>query len=365
MRDILRPAWPLRATISRAILAAVATAVCLIAHARAAEQNLTFFRIATGPTATTSYDLGTAIAIGISKPPGSRACDAGGLCGVPGLIAVAQTQDNALESMAALASGELESAIVPGDIAYWAYFGGGPFTEVTRVERLRMIANLAPFTMHIVTDADLGIESVRDLRGRRVSLGPEGSSARLTAESILRVHGVEPEEIEDPMLAPGPSADALINGQIDAFFVLGAGRVETVADVMAAIPTKLLPIAPDQMLALQARYPFVAQSVIDPAIYGLDAPVPTLTVSMKWVTTTEQPDALIRDIARALWSGAAAEVYQSENPGVAFSDGAQAILTGGAPLHPGAKAYYDQSIRAATGAEQPQPADAAAGDTAN
>ena len=50
----------------------------------AVAQDLKFFTIGTGGTAYTYYPVGGVIANAISKPPGSRECDAGGSCGVEG-----------------------------------------------------------------------------------------------------------------------------------------------------------------------------------------------------------------------------------------------------------------------------------------
>ena len=52
-------------------------------------QDLKFFTIGTGGTAATYYPVGGVIANAISNPPGSRPCEEGGSCGVPGLIASA------------------------------------------------------------------------------------------------------------------------------------------------------------------------------------------------------------------------------------------------------------------------------------
>lgn len=305
-----------------------------------AEEPLTFFRIGTGPTATSSYALGTAISIGISKPPGSRACGEGGLCGVPGLIAVAQTKQSAVETIQDLASGELESALIPGDIAYWAYHGGGPFGEGNRLDRLRVIANMASFTMHIVADASLNLSGIQDLAGLRVSLGPAESAERQTAETILKIHGVSLDAVEDAKLGPGPSADALISGQIDAFFLLGSGRLALLEDISKTVPVALLPIDSTARERLLNAYPFVVSAKIPGGHYGIKEATPSIGVNIKWVTTSDQPGDLVRDITRALWSGAAAEVYHANNPGDAFSERRLAVLSGGVPMHDGAKTYY-------------------------
>lgn len=331
---------------TKIISALIGLSACLSVSAplkASADEPLTFFRIGTGPTATTSYALGTAISIGISKPPGAPACGQSGLCGVPGLIAVAQTRQSALETIQELASGELESALIPGDIAYWAYHGGGPFGTGNTLERLRVIANMASFTMHIVADASLNLRSVQDLAGLRLSLGSVDSAARQTAETILKIHGLPLDTIEDAMLGPGPSADALISGQIDAFFLLGSGRLALLDDVSETVPISLIPIAATERERLLSAYPFVVSARIPAGYYGLETQTQSIGVNIKWVTTSDQPNRLVRDITRAVWSGAAAEVYHANNPGDAFSERRLAILSGGVPMHEGAKAYYTEN----------------------
>ena len=69
------------------LFAACALAATLGQNAIA--QEMSFFRIGTGGTAGTYYPIGGLIANAISNPPGSRPCDDGGSCGVPGLVATA------------------------------------------------------------------------------------------------------------------------------------------------------------------------------------------------------------------------------------------------------------------------------------
>ncbi|MGB1026806.1 MAG: C4-dicarboxylate ABC transporter substrate-binding protein, partial [Rhodospirillaceae bacterium] len=54
-------------------------------------QELLFKNIGTGRTSGAYFPVGGTIANIISNPPGSRACEDGGSCGVPGLIVVAQS----------------------------------------------------------------------------------------------------------------------------------------------------------------------------------------------------------------------------------------------------------------------------------
>ena len=88
-------------------------------------QDLKFFTIGTGGTAATYYPVGGVIANAISNPPGSRPCEEGGSCGVPGLIASAVSSRGSVDNLNAITSGLRNSGFAQSDVAYWAYTGTG------------------------------------------------------------------------------------------------------------------------------------------------------------------------------------------------------------------------------------------------
>lgn len=323
----------------RFALLSVVAVLLAIGPVRASEE-LTFFRIGTGATATTSYALGTAISAGISSPPGSATCNGGRQCGVPGLIAVAQTQQSPAISIRAMARGDLESALVPADTAYWAYIGSGPFAGEGPFDRLRVIANLVPFSLHIVVDADSGIESVAQLRGKRVSLGLSGAETETLGRHVLRVHGVGLDEVRVVHLRPGPAADAILGGQIDAMFILGAEPVAAISELAEDLPIRLLSISGEPLRQLHSLYPFVTQAVLPEGTYEGAGEALTVSIGVKWLVMASYPEQLVRAITRALWEGRTEEMFKLNNPYSRFADRLHATQTSGIPLHPGAEAYY-------------------------
>src|SRR5215469_7691863 len=82
----------------------------------AAADDIRFFRIGTAATTGTYFQIGGMLANAISKPPGSRDCERGGSCGVPGLVAVAQATQGSVENVEAVGGGRLESALAQSDV---------------------------------------------------------------------------------------------------------------------------------------------------------------------------------------------------------------------------------------------------------
>ena len=55
-----------------------------------------------------------------------------------------------------------------------------------------------------------------DLRGKRVAVGPEGSSTRHVADRFLVLNGIAEDQLQLLPLTPEQAADALLKGEIDA-----------------------------------------------------------------------------------------------------------------------------------------------------
>src|SRR5690606_27277409 len=70
-------------SLKRVVTLAAGVAVALGVSVAAA-QDMKFFRIGTGAAGGTYFPIGGLIANAISAPPGSRSCEEGGACGVPG-----------------------------------------------------------------------------------------------------------------------------------------------------------------------------------------------------------------------------------------------------------------------------------------
>ena len=152
--------------------AAIATA---LTSGVAAAQDPTFFRIGTGSAGGTYFPIGGTIANGISAPPGSRPCDEGGQCGVPGLIAIAQSTTASVFNNTAVQNGELEAGMAAADVTRSMYLGEDKF-EGKPHDKLRIVANLFPEDLHLVLPKGTSIEkpcrSRRQARGDRAGWAP-------------------------------------------------------------------------------------------------------------------------------------------------------------------------------------------------
>jgi len=323
----------------RAIFAATGFAL-LGAVVPAQTQEMQFFRIGTGGVAGTYYPIGGLIADIISSPPGARPCDKGGSCGVPGLVAIAQSSNGSVANVNAIKSGELESGFVQSDVAYWAYTGTGIFEGQGKVDDLRAIASLYPESIHVVARKDSGIETIAGLAGKRVSLDEPGSGTLVDARIILKAYGLDEGDIEAEYIKPSPAVAKIRDNQLDAFIIVAGYPTGSVVELSSSVGAELVPVDGAEVDALLEQYQFFARDLIPAGTYEGIGETPTISVGAQWVVGAEVDEELVYGITKALWhENARALLDAGHAKGQAIT--LETALDGiGIPLHPGAERFY-------------------------
>jgi TRAP transporter TAXI family solute receptor len=302
-------------------------------------EEIRFIRIGTGPIGGTYFPVGGLIANVISGPPGSRACDLGGNCGVPGLIAAAVSTQGSLDNVKKMATGMLDLALCQANIAHDAYTGRGLYADKP-VETLRVVANLFPEAVHVVVRRDDGIRSIGDLEGKRVSVGEKNSGTLATARIVLRGHGLALKDLKPTYEKLARSADMLTAGEIDAFFMVGGQPIAAIARIAERNPIALLPISGRGAERVIAAEPFFSPTVIPGDAYNGVPATETIGVSAQLLVSADMDADLAYAITRSLWDPRNRKVLDGGTPNGRRIQ-LQAALDGLAvPLHPGARKFY-------------------------
>ncbi|MBI3445104.1 MAG: TAXI family TRAP transporter solute-binding subunit, partial [Magnetospirillum sp.] len=248
----------------------------------------------------------------------------------------------AIANIEAIAQHRLDAALVQADIAYWAYHGTGIYKGKGAVQNLRAIAMLYPESLHLVARKDAKIHSVRDLRGKRVSLGDKDSGELVHGRLLLSAFGMAESQIKQSFLKPGPAADALASGQLDAMLVVDGFPVPIVSELAQRTDITLVPLAGPEVDKMRATYPFLSASTIAADTYrGVDGDVKTLEVGVVLITGAERPNDLIYGVTRALWHPSTQRLLTESHPrGKLIHLSATGIEKLGIQVHGGASAYY-------------------------
>ncbi len=334
---------PIKLTGSVAVLSRIrilfAAGILLLYPQHSHAEDVKFFRIGTAATSATYYVIGGILANAISNPPGSRPCDLGGSCGVPNLVAVAQTTSGSQANIEMISNGQLESGLVQADLAEDAFNGQGAYKNKSKSD-LRAIAALYPDTIHIVVRADSTIRKITDLKGKRVSLGEENSGTRNSGTLVLKGAGLGTQQVKAVFMKPAQAADALFSKQIDAFFLAGGYPLEAVAGLARHTPIRLLSIDPETRARILVLAPEYRIARIPNTIYSDTAGATTLSVRVLWLVNADVPADLVYGITKALWHPSTVDLLHGTHmQGRAFNV-KNALRDIGIPLHPAAERYY-------------------------
>ena len=287
-----------------------------------------FFRIGTGGTAGTYYPIGGLIGNAISDAA---------------INVSAVATNGSVANVNSIVGGSLESGFSQSDVATWAYTGTGLYEGKPKVEDLRAIANLYPETVHVVVKKGLNIASVADLKGKRVSIDEPGSGSIVNAKAILAAYGLKDSDYRAENLKPGPSAEKLKDGGLDAFFITGGYPMAAVSELASTTGIELLPIAGDTAAKLRAQFKFFAEDEIPEGAYKDVKSVKTVSVGAQWVTSAKIDAELVYAVTKAMWSDKTRQALDTGHAKGKAIRKETALVGLGIPLHPGAEKFYKEA----------------------
>ena len=165
------------------------------------------FSIGTGDPGGVYFPLGGAVASVLTKA-------------LPDLHATVEVTGGSVDNIKLIATGESELGFTMADAADDAMRGHDKFKN-NKVD-LRTLLVVYPNRMHVVTIEGTGIETLADLKGKRVSTGSPGSATEIMASRAIEATGLNKDkDMRRQRLGVAESVNALTDHRIDAFFWVG------------------------------------------------------------------------------------------------------------------------------------------------
>lgn len=199
------------------------------------------------------------------------------------------------------------------------------------------VARVYDDLLHLVTRAGGPIRTLADLRGRRVSVGADGSGTEITATRLLEVAQLDGDRIRQEHLGLDDSITALREGRIDAFFFSGGLPVRGVADLAERTSLRIVDLG-EWTEALRRGYGQVYVTRDIPRSMYQAEPVSTVANPNYLIVRADLPAALVRDVTRLLMERRAE--LAAAHPAAGRMSQRSAIVTTPLPLHPGAAQWY-------------------------
>lgn len=288
------------------------------------------FSIATGTTGGVYYPLGGAAANILSKK-------------VPGWTATVEATAGAVANLHMLRDGKALLAFVQADSAYDAMKGLDKF--VGKPVDHRAIAVIYPNLVHLVTMEGTGINSIADMKGKRISTGAPVSASEVLADRLLEAAGMSRTDFKRERLSPAESTNAMKDGKLDGYFFAGGPPIAAITDLAATqgVKIKLLDHA-DLIAKVTAKHgPLYSPGVIKANSYpGQTKDVQVMAVWNLLVVPASMTDADAHTMIKTLWESRSDLVATHKAASDMVAEN-QKQANSPIPFHPGALKFYAEA----------------------
>ncbi|AOB29609.1 C4-dicarboxylate ABC transporter substrate-binding protein [Bordetella sp. H567] len=298
-----------------------------LAFTPAHAQNIS---IATGGTGGVYYPIGGGIAALLSKK-------------VPGMEATAEVTGGSVDNLKLIDGDPSYIGMSMSDAAQDAYRGQDKFKGGKVPLRTLMI--MYPNRMHVVTVQGKGIETMADLKGKRVSTGAPGSATEVMAFRLLEAAGLDKDkDVKRERLSVAESVNAIKDNKIDAFFWVGGLPTAAVTDLANTPGTTLKMIDnADLVPAMNKKYGnlYVEDTIPKSTYRGMDKDNKQATVMNILVANEKMPDQTAYNIVKTIFESRD-ELIAVHKDTADFKLENQKSAATPVPFHPGAVKYYKE-----------------------
>lgn len=283
-----------------------------------------FITVATGGNSGVYYQVGAGMSQLLSDELGSDS--------------TVQATGASVENVTLLNDGDAEIAFAMADATDQALKGEGPFED--KVESLPAIANLYEQYLQVITLEDKGIDSIEDLKGKRVSVGDVNSGVELNARTVVDAYGMSYDDFTADYLPYAEAIDQMKNGQVDAAFVTSGLPNSAVTDLATTHDVKVVPFEGDGLNKL-LEYEFFGEGTVPKDTYDSKEDAATVTIPNLLLASPELSEDAVYDITKTIFDNLD-QVHATHNAAkdITLENAPNVVVT---ELHPGAKRYFDEA----------------------
>jgi uncharacterized protein len=294
----------------------------------------TFVTIGTGGITGVYYPTGGAIAKIVNKKRQEY-----------GIRCTVESTGGSVFNVNAIMSGDLEFGVVQSDRQYQAINGSENSEWAGKPQKdLRAVFSIHPESITLVAAVDANINSIMDLKGKKVNIGNPGSGQRQNSIDALEAVGINYEnDLTAEGIKASESASLLQDGRIDAFFYTVGHPNGSIKEATSG-KRKVRFASITGVKKLLEKYPYYAPAFIPVALYPSAVnkeDVKTFGVKATFVTSAKVPDNVVYAITKEVFKNF--EDFKKLHPAyqVLTKEGMLEGLS--APIHPGAMKYYKEA----------------------
>lgn len=238
-----------------------------------------------------------------------------------------------VQNIQQLVAGDYDVAFSLADTATDAVKGDGDFDGPQDVSTLgRIYSNYT----QVVVQANSGIDSVADFKGKRISTGSPQSGTEVIANKMIEAAGLKTSDVKAQRLDLTKTIDGMKDGSLDGLVWSGGLPTPALTDLFTSKGNKVkfidvTPLVPK----LKEVNPVYEDTTIPAKTYGLPADVPTFSVPNLLMVRNDMPDNLACALTSTMLNSK--DELVQVHPAAQEINPENAAKTDPVPLHPGSQ----------------------------
>jgi uncharacterized protein len=283
--------------------------------------------ILTGGTSGVYYPLGNALKPLVEREVASSK------------VTVVSTQAT-VENLNLLQQGKGTLALAQGDILGEAWKGNPEAGFPSSRTKIRLVGAAYPNYIHVIARSDARIQSVEELRGKRVSVGAARSGNELNARALLGAANISYADLSQvEYLEYGQSVDLMLKGQLDAAIISAGVGVAAVQRAMSQGSIVLVPV--EKALIAKTQNVFYPLTIAADTYPGQKQPVLTAALNNYFVTTADAKDDLVYRLTKAIYGNL--DALKKAHVAASAMNAQNALAIRPIEVHAGALRYFKEA----------------------
>jgi hypothetical protein len=256
-----------------------------------------------------------------------------------GISGGGEVSDGPVQNAALVHTGDTEFGMVTMGPAYDAWIGNSPLAPGVPMDKLRALFPMYQTSFMIIALESSGIDSVADLDGKTVGVGPAGGTPGTYFPLFFETLGVD---VEVQFGGADDLAGQVQDGLIDAFAFAAGLPIPAFSQLEAQLPVNIFAFTPEEQAALLEAYPSVSAFAIPADVYTTtEADLPSVAMWNFAVANADVPDTLAYEAARIVMENndRMVQIHSAAKETLPENYGNNNFL----PWHPGAVRWFEEN----------------------
>ena len=286
-----------------------------------------FMTVGTGSTGGAYYPIGVAIAEVLTSKLGTQA--------------TAEVTGGSLDNLRLINDGDCDLGIAQGNNMMDAFNGTGDYVANAYENINAMFGGLSKGFFQVVVLDNSPIQTMADLKGKKVCMGPAGNAAIILADIVWGKYGFSTNDIKTTYVAYDDGISQLEDGNVDAVYIQTAIPASAIQQLAAGGKGYRL-LSVDEAIAneLCEEYGYFGYGTIASTVYdNMKEDVNTMYVSNMVAVRADLDEDLVYEMTKAIFENL--DIIKSSHKaasGLSLENAVRVSI----PMHPGAERYFKE-----------------------